>query len=292
MTEGNSEGESFAHITVIPTAGSLGAEIGGIDLVDAVHRDEVMAEIRRAWLAHLVVVFRDHDHLHSDGFLTFARAIGHPVEYPFVPGHEDHPEIISVLKLPEETVNFGGIWHADTTYLERPPMATMLIARQLPPVGGDTLFANQYAAYQGLSPAMRAMLDPLRAISSSALADVSKTREDRLRDTVDADTTGEPPTFEACHPVVRTHPETGQKALYVNIAHTARFDGMTEEESRPLLRFLFQHQVKPEFTARVVWRPGTLALWDNRCVQHNPVNDYHGHKRLMHRITLEGDVPR
>jgi taurine dioxygenase len=165
-------------------------------------------------------------------------------------------------------------------------MATMLLAREIPPAGGDTLFASQYAAYEALSPAMQELLTPLRAVNSSALADVSKTREDRMKE-ADA----EPTLYEAVHPVVRTHPETGRKALYINVAHTARFEGMTDDESRPLLQFLFQHQVKPEFTTRFRWAVGSLALWDNRCVQHNPINDYHGYKRLLHRITLQGDTP-
>jgi len=150
------------------------------------------------------------------------------------------------------------------------------------------MYANQYAAYETLSPGLQAVLDPLRAISSSALADVSKTREDRVRDAGDPDAGR---VYLASHPVVRTHPETGRKALYVNVAHTARFEGMTEDESRPLLQFLFQHQVKPELTCRFRWEVGSLALWDNRCAQHNPVNDYHGFKRVMNRITLRGDTP-
>ena len=191
-----------------------------------------------------------------------------------MPGIEGYPEIIAVTKLPHESVNFGGIWHSDTAYLDEPPMATMLLAREVPPAGGDTMFANMYAAYDALSPALRAMLDPLQAVNSSALADVTKTREDRIRELGPSDR--DVPVYEAVHPVVRTHPETGRKALYVNVAHTARFEGMTEEESRPLLQFLFQHQVRPEFTCRFRWSAGSLALWDNRCVQHNPVNDYHG----------------
>jgi taurine dioxygenase len=246
-----------------------------------------VAEIRRAWLDYLVVFFGDQQ-LDNDRFLAFARSVGEPVEYPFVRGFDEYPEIIAVTKLAHETVNFGGIWHSDTTYLDRPPMATMLIAREIPPAGGDTLFANQYAAYEALSPAMRALLDPLQAVASSALADVSKTREDRRRDSGDTDTAR---VYEAVHPVVRTHPETGRKALFVNVAHTARFDGMTADESQPLLQFLFHHQVRPEFTCRYRWRVGSLALWDNRCALHNPVNDYHGHQRVMHRITLLGDAP-
>jgi taurine dioxygenase len=271
-------------VNVQPSAGSVGAEISGVDLAKL---DEgAVADIRKAWLDHGVVFFRDQD-LSPEEFLAFARNIGELARYPFLPGIDGYPEIIAVLKLPHEQVNFGGIWHSDTAYLDEPPMATMLLAREVPPAGGDTLFASQAAAYEALSPAMQELLLPLRAVNSSALADVSKTREDRMKE-ADA----EPTLFEATHPVVRTHPETGRKALYVNVAHTARFEGMTDDESRPLLQFLFQHQVKAEFTTRFRWEPGSLALWDNRCVQHNPINDYHGHKRLMHRITLQGDTPR
>jgi taurine dioxygenase len=248
----------------------------------------VIREIRDAWLRFQVVFFREQA-LSNDLFLAFARRIGTPGRYPFVPGIEGYPEIISVAKLPHETVNFGGIWHSDTAYLERPPMATMLLAREIPPAGGDTLYASMYAAWDALSPAMRRLLAPLRAVNSSALADVSKTREDRTRDEGD----GAPsPVFEATHPVVRTHPETGRKALYVNVAHTVRFVGMTEDESRPILRYLFEHSTRPELTCRFQWRVGSIALWDNRCAMHNPINDYHGHTRTMHRISLAGDVPR
>ena len=276
----------YQGINVLPIAGALGAEITGIDLAtDLV--DETVAEIRRAWLEHLVVFFRDQA-LEPEEFLAFARRIGEPVEYPFVKGIDGFPEIIAVTKLPNEMVNFGGIWHSDTVYLERPPMASMLIAREVPPYGGDTLFANMYAAYDALSPGLRRTLDGLRAVHTSALADVSKTREDRIRDSGE----GADKVYVSEHPVVRTHPETGRKALYVNVAHTQRFADMTEDESRPLLQYLFQHAVRPEFTCRFQWRVGSLALWDNRCAMHNPINDYHGHERRMHRITLAGDTPR
>ena len=277
---------SYETIRVAPVAGALGAEIAGVDL-SAPLGDATLGEIRHAWLDHLVVCFRDQD-LDCDQFLAFAKRIGTPSEYPFVPGLEGYPQIVAVTKLPQERSNFGGIWHSDTTYLAEPPMASMLIAREVPPVGGDTIFASMYGAYEALSPAMQAMLDPLRAVNSSAMADVSKTREDRVRD---SPTAAASKVFEATHPVVRTHPETGRKGLYVNVAHTSHFDGMTPEESRPLLQFLFQHQVKPEFTCRLSWRVGTLVMWDNRCAMHNPVNDYHGWKRSMHRITLRGDTP-
>ena len=273
-------------LEIVPLAGSIGAEIVGIDLSRPLSEDTVRS-VRDAWLRHHVVFFRDQP-LSLDAFLAFARRLGDPIEYPFVQGLDGYPQIIAVTKLPNETVNFGGIWHSDTLYLERPPSATMLLAREIPPVGGDTMFANMYAAFEALSPAMQAMLAPLRGVNSSAMADVSKTREDRIRESGDA----APKVFESEHPVVRTHPETGRKALYVNIAHTARFAGMTEDESRPLLQFLFVHSVRPEFTCRFRWEVGSIALWDNRCAMHNPINDYHGHTRTMHRITLAGDTPR
>ena len=270
---------------VEPLAGAIGAVVTGVDLADV--DDDTIAEVRATWLEHLVVFFRDQE-LDADAFLGFARRIGEPVRYPFVKGFDAHPEIIEVAKLPHETVNFGGIWHSDTVYLEQPPMATMLLARELPPFGGDTMFASMYAAYDALSPALREVLDGLDAVNSSALADVSKTREDRIRD---SGSTEEEQQFLSTHPVVRTHPETGRKALYVNPAHTASFAGMSEDESRPLLQFLFGHCARPEFTCRFQWEVGSLALWDNRCAMHNPVNDYHGFTRRMHRITLAGDTP-
>ena len=273
------------RLDVEPLAGAIGAVIAGVDL--AAVDDATVDAVRAIWLEHLVVFFRDQE-LDADAFLAFARRIGEPVRYPFVKGFDSHPEIIEVAKLPHETVNFGGIWHSDTVYLEQPPMATMLLARELPPYGGDTMFASMYAAYDALSPALRDVLDGLHAVNSSALADVSKTREDRIRD--QGSETDEQ-HFEVTHPVVRTHPETGRKALYVNPAHTASFAGMTEEESRPLLEFLFRHSTRAEFTCRFQWEPGSLALWDNRCAMHNPVNDYHGFTRRMHRITLAGDTP-
>jgi taurine dioxygenase len=268
-------------------ADALGAEILGVDLARELAAATVRA-IRDAWLAHGVIFFRDQD-LSSARFMAFAHALGTPVEYPFIKGLDGFPCITPVVKLEHERVNFGGIWHSDTTYLEHPPAGTLLIAREVPPVGGDTLFANQYLAYETLSAGLKKTLAGLTAVASSTKADVSKTREDRLKTDGREDAKKE---YSAEHPVVRTHPEAGRPALYVNIAHTVRFGGWSEEESAPLLNYLFQHQVKPEFTCRFSWRPGSLALWDNRCTQHNPVNDYHGHRRVMHRITLAGDVPR
>jgi taurine dioxygenase len=277
----------MAKLDIRRIAGALGAEIHGVALereLDA----ETVAALRQALLDHLVIFFRDQN-LPPERFLALARRFGEPIEYPFVRGIDGFPEIIQVAKLEHETVNFGGIWHSDTTYLELPPMGTMLVAREVPPVGGDTLFANQYLAYEALSDGMKKLLDGLCAVNSSAKANTTRTREDRIK----SDPSRRPnDDFVAEHPVVRTHPETGRKALYVNVGHTVRFSGMTEEESTPLLDYLFRHQTRPEFTCRFPWRAGSLAFWDNRAAQHNPINDYHGYRRVMHRITLAGDKPR
>lgn len=278
-------GNRYQHIDIAPVAGALGAEIRGVDTARPV-KEPVIAEIRKALLEHLVIFFRDQK-LNPARQLAFAQCFGDPMEYPQLKGLPECPLITPVVKLEDERVNFGGIWHSDTTYLERPPMASMLYAVEIPPYGGDTLFANQYLAYETLSETYRKLLDGLTGVNSSLKADASRTREDRLRA---AGT--ESKVLVGEHPVVRTHPETGRKALFVNVGHTTHFKGLSEEESRPILDYLFQHQIRAEFTCRFRWQPGSLAFWDNRCAQHNPVNDYHGFRRVMHRVTLAGDRPR
>jgi taurine dioxygenase len=275
----------YERIQALPIAGALGAEIAGVDLSSPLS-DAVIGEIRHAWLDHLVIFFRGQK-LTPRQQLEFAQHFGEPMEYPQLNGLPDYPLITPVVKLEHERVNFGGIWHSDTTYLERPPMGSMLYASEIPSYGGDTLFANQYLAYETLSETYRKLLDRLVGVNSSLKADASRTREDRLR------AAGvESKILVGEHPVVRTHPETGRKALFVNVGHTTHFKGFSQEESRPLLEYLFQHQARPEFTCRFRWEPGSLAFWDNRCAQHNPVNDYHGFRRVMHRVTLAGDRPR
>ncbi|GAB4230096.1 MAG: TauD/TfdA family dioxygenase [Methyloligellaceae bacterium] len=287
MSHAVSERREFSTISVHPVAGALGAEIEGADLSQELS-DETIAEIRQALLDHLVIFFRNQD-ITPAQHLAFAKRFGETVEYPLVKGLEGFPAIIPIVKLEHETVNFGGLWHSDTTYLEEPPMGSILLAREVPPYGGDTLFANQYLAYETLSEGMKKLLADLKGVSVSNTPKAMETRRERFKEGAKV----EPETvLTATHPVVRTHPETGRKALYVNIGHTIRFEGMSEAESRPLLEYLFAHQVKPEFTCRFRWEPGSIAFWDNRATQHNPINDYHGFKRVMHRITLAGDRPR
>lgn len=273
-----------APFEVFPAGAALGAEIRGVDLA-ADLSNATVAGLRQAWLEHLVLFFRDQP-LNPAELLHFARRLGRPVEYPFVAGIEGYPEVVEVKKLEHETVNFGGIWHSDTTYLAEPPMASMLLAREVPPAGGDTLFANMYLAYDTLPEHVKAELDSLCAVNSSAKPAVSRTRLDRMG--------GEaiPRDHVATHPAVRTHPETGRRALFVNVAHTVRFADRTEVDSRELLEYLFEHQKQARLVYRFVWQPGSLALWDNRCTQHHPLNDYQGYRRVMHRVTLAGDRPR
>src|SRR5688572_9407001 len=276
---------NYRHIEVRPLAGALGAEIGSVDIAQSLSA-AVVSEIRQAWLDHLVI-FIPGQKLSPQAQVEFARRFGEPMEYPQLKGLPECPMITPVVKLEHERVNFGGVWHSDTAYLERPPMASMLYAIEVPPRGGDTLFANQYLAYETLSDGLKKSLRELVGVNTSTKAQASRTREDRLKEAG-----AELKVLVGEHPVVRRHPETGRDALYVNYGHTERFKGWSEAESRPLLEYLFAHQVQPELTCRFRWEKGSIAIWDNRCTQHNPVNDYHGYRRVMHRVTLAGDIPR
>ena len=266
---------------------ALGAEVNGIDL--SVPLDDVIIDdLRAIWLKHQMIVIRGQD-LTPAQQLAFAKALGEPDIYPFLKGLDGFPMITEVLKKEDERVNFGGVWHSDTTYQKCPPMATLLYAKELPPLGGDTLFANQYAAFEHLSAPLRGVLEKLRGVNAAGKKRVASTRSERLKDSASG---VDPDDLSGTHPVVRTHPETGRKALFVNAAHTIAFEGWTAEESQGLLEYLFTHQISPEFQCRLAWQVGDVAFWDNRCVQHYPLNDYHGHRRLLHRITLKGDTPR
>jgi taurine dioxygenase len=273
-----------------PLAGALGAEIQKVDVRKA---DPAMWNaIHEGFLKYSVLVFRDQELEPADLMRVGAR-FGEPCYYPFVTGIQGYPFIFEVVKEEDETVNFGGNWHSDTTYLPQPPLATLLYALETPTHGGDTLFANTTAAYNALSEAMRALVDKLVGVNSASLKVTGGRRKlhspiggMKVHDTEKAD------EHEAEHPVARTHPGTGRRALYLSRSHTIRFRGMSEEESRPLIDFLQAHQIRPEFTCRVRWTPGTLTAWDNRCTQHCAVNDYHGQRRRMRRLTVGPETPR
>ncbi len=280
---------TYRRIQVQPLSPALGAEISGVDLSQDLD-PAVFAEIESAFHQHLVVFFRDQN-LSPAQEVAFAARFGPVGRYPFAAPIEGHPEVVAIVKEPWQRTVFGGAWHSDTTYLERPPLGSALYALELPPLGGDTLFANMYLAYDALSEGMKSLLDGLRAINTAG-KDGGAVRGDHLADDTMPGRNLDKMNLEAEHPVARTHPVTGRKALYVNRAHSLRFTGMTEAESKPILDFLCAHAVREEFTCRFRWTQGALALWDNRCTQHYPVNDYHGHRRVMHRVTIEGERPR
>jgi alpha-ketoglutarate-dependent taurine dioxygenase len=275
----------YKRIQAEPLSANVGAEIGGVDLREPL-ADAVLAEIRRALGEYGVVFFRDQ-RLTPEQHIALAERFG-PIEinrfFATVPGY---PMIAEVRKEPEQQRNIGGGWHTDHSYDQEPALGSMLYAREVPKTGGDTLFSSMYAAYDTLSDGLKATLEGLRACHSSRHVFGAEGRARR------GDLTGrignpELATQDAVHPIVIRHPETGRKALYVNPGFTLRFEGWTEDESQPLLEYLYQHAVRPEFTCRFHWRAGSLALWDNRSTWHFAVNDYQGERRLLHRITIQG----
>lgn len=272
--------------TLSPLSGALGAEVTGLDVTAM--DDRTFAEIHSAFLRHEVLVFRDQQ-IGPDAYVALARRFGDLADYPFAKGLEERPEITVIVKEADQTSNFGGMWHTDTTYTPAPPKATMLYAVETPAAGGDTLFACQHRAAETLSDGLRSALAGLSGVNSSTL-NASALRTTHIATGTMKAASG-PAALQAEHPVLRKHPETGRMSLYVNPSHTERFAGWTTEESRPLLDHLFTHQIQPEITCRVTWAPGTLVIWDNRACLHRAINDYDGHRREMWRITLQGDPP-
>jgi len=276
---------SYEHIRVEPVSTHVGAEIAGVDLREPIG-DNVMGEIRHAFGQYGVVFFRDQ-HLSAEQHVAFAERFG-PINinrfFATVPGY---PMIAEVRKEPEQKKNIGGGWHTDHSYDQIPALGSMLYAREVPTTGGDTLFASMYSAYDALSDGLKATLEGLRACHSSrhVFGPQGRASEGDMQGRI-----GNPElaTQDAVHPVVIRHPQTGRKALYVNPGFTLRFEGWTEEESKPLLDALYQQAVRPEFTCRFHWRDGSLALWDNRSTWHFAINDYHGERRLLHRVTIDG----
>ena len=280
-------------ITVHPVSPALGAEVAGVDLSRRLGAEEFDA-VHRALLDHGVVFLRDQEVQPRD-LVDFAARFGPLNVHPMMKPLDGYPAILEIVKNPEDRHNFGGSWHTDLSYLGRPALASLLYAREIPPVGGDTLFASMYLAYEALSDGLKGLLSGLRAVHDTrriytpdaqrrlggTIGDAASMRRNRPEDQHE----------EAVHPVVRTHPETGRRALYVNCNFTSRFEDMTEAESTPLLDFLFTHLQRPEFTCRFRWTEGAVALWDNRCTQHYALNDYHGYRRVMHRVSIEGDRP-
>lgn len=290
----NTRPYELPSLDVRPLSGSIGAEIHGIDLAKDVD-DATFAAIQEAFHQHLVLVFRRQS-LTPDQHKEFSARFGTLMVDRFIKNLPGHPEILEVVKEKHERVAFGESWHSDNTYLERPPLGSLLYSREVPEFGGDTMFANQYMAYEALSPGLKALVDPLMAIHSpwsynQVIAQGGYYDEARAMKLRNDDVMKNAQQIVTEHPVARTHPETGRRALYINSSYTLRFKDWTIEESQPLLNYLYQHAVRPEFTCRVRWDADMLVIWDNRCSMHHPVNDYHGARRVMHRVTVEGDRP-
>ncbi len=283
---------------VVPLSGTIGAELRGLDLRNLSDAD--VAAIRQEWLRYKVVFFPGAD-LDPQEHLAFASRFGEPTEgHPVIPGLPDHPQVFEIdYSAFRDTLyaTYGDIatrkqgihWHTDVTFVKRPPLGSILRAVTVPPSGGDTMFSDQEAAFAGLSPALQAFLETLTAVHDG---------KDQFQGILSqvGQGTWEGKTFTALepveHPVVRTHPETGRKSLFVNGGFTSHIKGLERAESDALLAFLYNHAVLPEYTVRYHWTPGTIGFWDNRVTQHAVVGDFGDQARVIQRITLRGDEPR
>ena len=276
---------TYEAIEVRRMTGGCGAEVLGIDVTALSNRQ--WEEVRRAFADHGVIFFRGQS-LSPEQHIAFARRWG-PIDINrFFTPVAGYPEIAEVRKEKQQTTNIGGGWHTDHSYDEAPAMGSILVARDVPDEGGDTLFASMYAAYEALSEGLRRTLEGMRAIHSDAHVFGAKGYHKTSGETDGRIGNAHAVRGEVSHPVVITHPESGRKALYVNPAFTLRFDGWSEADSKPLLEHLYRHATRPEFTCRFRWAPGSIAFWDNRATWHYAANDYHGEHRLMHRITVAG----
>ena len=273
----------MSELQVRPMSPHVGSEVGGVQIARA--SDGQIAQIKGLLAERGLVVFREQDFSEED-HIAFARRIGPIVVNNYFPENGGYPEIAEVRKSETQLANIGGGWHTDHSYDQVPAMGSILVARELPPSGGDTLFASMAAAYDSLSEGLKATLETLRAVHT---ADHIYGPEGFLSNSDQgADLKGRDLKTRAVHPLVIRHPDTGQKLLYVNSAFTTHIEGWTRDESLALLTYLYSVGMREEFQCRLQWAPGTVAMWDNRSTWHYALNDYHGHRRLMHRITIDG----
>ena len=276
----------MSNLLINPTSGSMGVEIHNVDLSKELS-DSLFLEIREAFIEHGLIFFRDQE-LTPDDHLRFAKRWGEININRFFAKVEGYDQIAEVKKDPDQKINIGGAWHTDHSYDQIPAMGSILLAKETPKNGGDTLFANMYRAYETLSDGMKKTLETMKACHSSrhvfgAHTGYAEASNQRI---------GNPElaTQDAIHSVIITNPESKRKALYVNPEFTVNFEGWTVEESKPLLDYLTGHTTQQENITRFQWEPGSIAFWDNRCTWHFALNDYPGETRLMHRITVEGSA--
>jgi alpha-ketoglutarate-dependent taurine dioxygenase len=282
---------AYRTITVAPQPTGFGAEITGLDLTRPLPA-AVLDEVKAAWARHGVVAFPDQP-LSLDALEAFTLAMGGFGHDPYIKPMAGHPNVLELRREPDEkATNFGADWHSDWSFQEAPPAATLLHSKVIPPVGGDTLFVDAARAYDALSPTMQAMLAPLQAIHSARQSYgtkgvFSKDTEKRTMQII----VSEEADAALTHPLIRTHPVTGRKALFVSPVYTVGIEDMTPEEAKAILGFLFAHLTQERFIYRHKWREQMLLMWDNRCTMHFAEGGYDGHLRLMHRTTVAGDVP-
>ena len=279
----------FKTIKAVPVSREVGAEISGVDIAAGIS-DEQFAELKQAYSDHAVIFLRDQD-ITPDQHIEFASRWGEINVNRFFHPLETHPEIAEVRKEPHQKANIGADWHTDHSYDQIPAMGSILYAREVPSLGGDTLFSSMYAACDALSEGMKKTLLGMRAVHSSRHVFGEQAYTDRdMEDLGGRLSNTDAATQDAVHPVIIRHPLSGRSALYVNGDFTVKFEGWTKAESQPLLDFLYQHACQYEFTCRFQWQKGSMAIWDNRATHHYAMNDYHGELRLMHRITIEGEA--
>ena len=275
---------------VRPVAGALGASVTGVNLTK-VDSSEQLDGVRKALAKHLVVFLPDQE-IDLDDLERVTDLLGGRDTTPFVLPLEDRPFVIRVIKEPTDQLNFANAWHSDLSYLPEPPSYTLLHAAEVPPYGGDTIWSNQYLAYESLSAGLKETLGQLRAVHSAGLAYGTGGFLDQVKDLTSMTIAPAPEAYEEqVHPAVREHPVTKRPALFVNPVYTRRFEGWSPPESQPLLEYLYRQATNENFTCRLRWEPRTLAIWDNRCVMHNALNDYSGVRREMFRTSVKGSAP-
>lgn len=291
MSQAHAVSGNYQHIEVTPNENGFGASITGLDLSRPLPA-ETLDEVKRAWAAHSVVYFPDQP-MTLDELEAFTLQLGPFGHDPFIKAMEGRPHVLELRREPDEkATNFGAGWHSDWSFQEAPPAATILHSEVTPPVGGDTLYADGSRAYDDLSDTMKHILDGLNAVHSAILpygskglfAQEKEKRSMKIISSTKAET-------KQLHPLVRTHPVTGRKALFVSPTYTIGIDGMKDEEAQAILGYLYAHMVKDEYVYRHKWQQNMLTMWDNRCCLHLADGGYDGHLRVMHRTTVAGDVP-
>ncbi len=288
MAKSDKRDETKSSVQVRQLGGHFAAEVRGVDLSEPIP-DSTLKDLKNAFGQYGVIFFRDQD-LTPEAHIRFAERWGEININRFFQAVDGYPQIAEVRKEPDQTVNIGGGWHTDHSYDQIPALGSILYAREVPESGGDTLFASMSAAWDALSDGLKQTLSGLRAVHSSRHVFGAASAYKAVADLGGRIGNAEQATQDAVHPVGITHPLSGRKALYVNPGFTLRFEGWTTAESAPLLRTLYEHASRPEFTYRFHWEPGSIAFWDNRATWHYALNDYAGKQRLMHRITLEGEA--